>query len=78
MKGSMIGPKGISIRIESQGLKPAFLQINQKGNIPKTPPKTPINRMTTNSGYPKGPIDAKFDIVFISVYFYPNAKDSGS
>lgn len=45
----MTKPKGISVMSESQGEKPAFLQMNQNGITVKTNNSDPMIRMMISS-----------------------------
>ena len=54
--GRTSAPNGIIMINESQGDKPAFLQINQKGSTPTSATKTATMKITTSSGIPIGPM----------------------
>ena len=59
MKGRMRMPKGMRIKTDSQGDKPAFLQMNQKGRTPTATKAADRMRTMMTSGVPRGPMEAR-------------------
>ena len=56
--GRIKAPIGINAIRDSQGDRPAFLQMNQKGRTMTAVRMVRSTRITSNSEVPKGPIEA--------------------